>query len=154
MAKQLYDFAGNEVFPIVECNNNLTSTSTTIPLSAAQGKVLKDLIDSKTHIQFKIVTSLTTTGQSNTIYLVAKADANGTNDIYDEYIWINGKYEYLGTMTTPAVVTKSCYSFDIGEYQLTKDIIDGLKDAINYKLPIIMYFADGEHFISNVIYFY
>lgn len=51
-----------------------------------------------TGIDFKIVESLPTTGVKGTIYLIAHA--HGTNDSYDEYIWVtNGstsKFEKIG----------------------------------------------------------
>ena len=43
---QLYGFNGSDkLFPIVEVEDNLTSTSTSVPLSANQGRVLKELIE-------------------------------------------------------------------------------------------------------------
>ncbi|AXH74493.1 MAG: hypothetical protein KNU04_gp24 [crAssphage sp. isolate ctbg_1] len=43
--KQLYDLNDNPIYPKVECIDNLNSTDATTPLSAKQGKVLKDLIN-------------------------------------------------------------------------------------------------------------
>lgn len=43
--KQLYDLNNNPIYPKIECIDNLNSTDGTTPLSAKQGKVLKDLID-------------------------------------------------------------------------------------------------------------
>lgn len=51
-----------------------------------------------TGIDFQVVTSLPTTGVKGTIYLIAHA--HGTNDSYDEYIWITSgstsKFEKIG----------------------------------------------------------
>ena len=51
-----------------------------------------------TGIDFQVVTSLPATGVKGTIYLIAHA--HGTNDSYDEYIWITSgstsKFEKIG----------------------------------------------------------
>lgn len=43
-----------------------------------------------------IVTELPETGVENKTYFVAKTDGSGM-DLYDEYMWINGAWEYIGT---------------------------------------------------------
>lgn len=53
------------------------------------------LIGSVTTISFLVVQTLPTTGQSNIIYLVPKNPAQ-TNNIYDEYIYINNAWEKIG----------------------------------------------------------
>lgn len=44
----------------------------------------------------KIVTELPAEGEENKTYFVAKTDGEG-NDLYDEYMWISGAWEYIGT---------------------------------------------------------
>ena len=44
---------------------------------------------------YKVVTELPETGEENIIYLVPKAGEG--NDVHDEYIWVNGSYELIGT---------------------------------------------------------
>ncbi|MBQ8428578.1 MAG: hypothetical protein IJX30_00560 [Clostridia bacterium] len=44
----------------------------------------------------KIVTALPETGEPNKFYLVPKT-SDSTDDSYDEYLWINNKWEFLGT---------------------------------------------------------
>lgn len=46
-------------------------------------------------IEFKEVQTLPTTGENKYIYLVPKTGS--TNDIFDEYIWVNGKFEKIGS---------------------------------------------------------
>lgn len=48
------------------------------------------------HITYKKVTTLPATGETNVIYMVPNANTSGTN-IYDEYMWIDGKWEVMGT---------------------------------------------------------
>lgn len=52
-------------------------------------------ISGVTQFDYKIVTSLPTSGVKGTIYLIANT-GSGTN-IYDEYIYINNKWEMFGT---------------------------------------------------------
>lgn len=44
----------------------------------------------------KIVTKLPETGLVNRTYFVPKIDTE-TNDLYDEYMWVDGKWEVIGT---------------------------------------------------------
>ena len=44
----------------------------------------------------KIVTELPETGVTNKIYFIAKS-TSGDSDVYDEYMWVNSKWELLGT---------------------------------------------------------
>ena len=48
------------------------------------------------HITYKKVTTLPATGETNVIYMVPNSNTPGTN-IYDEYMWIDGKWEVMGT---------------------------------------------------------
>lgn len=48
-----------------------------------------------TGIDFQIVEHLPSTGKKGTIYLVSNSGID--NNIYDEYIWVNNKFEIIGT---------------------------------------------------------
>lgn len=50
-----------------------------------------------TGIDFKIVTELPATGVKGTIYLKAVTGGKRNDNKYEEYIWIDDKYELLGT---------------------------------------------------------
>ena len=56
---------------------------------------VNNLIGSITSISFEVVSVLPTTGSSNIIYLLAKTGA--TNDVYDEYIYVNNSWEKIGS---------------------------------------------------------
>lgn len=47
-------------------------------------------------LRIEIVSELPETGESNIIYFVAMADPKESNS-YEEYIWVNGEYELIGT---------------------------------------------------------
>ena len=46
-------------------------------------------------ISYSIVTTLPSTGEPGVIYL--KSNGGSTSNIYDEYIYVNGKFEKIGT---------------------------------------------------------
>lgn len=55
------------------------------------------LIAGAGHLKREKVTTLPTTGNDNTIYMISKSGANG--DVFDEYMYIDGKYELIGNST-------------------------------------------------------
>ena len=55
---------------------------------------IAEILGDITSIDYQVVTVLPNTGIKGTIYLVNHS--HGENNIYDEYIWINGAYEKIG----------------------------------------------------------
>ena len=55
---------------------------------------IADAVGEITSFDFQVVTALPSTGTKGVIYLVAHS--HGSNDGYDEYIWINNAFEKLG----------------------------------------------------------
>lgn len=100
--------------------DNLTSSETEKSLSAKQGKVLKDLIDSLANLQITIVNSLPSVGESNIIYLVKKS-GTGT-DVHDEYIYVEGAWEKIGTT-----------DIDLSDYY-TKSQVDTITNGLDNKI--------------------
>ena len=100
--------------------DNLTSSDTEKALSARQGKVLKELIDNLANLQITVVDTLPTTGESNIIYLVKRA-GTGT-DIHDEYVYVEGNWEKIGTTDV-----------DLTNYY-TKTQVDSIKDTLDNKI--------------------
>lgn len=100
--------------------DNLTSSDTEKALSARQGKILKELIDNLANLQITVVDTLPTTGKSNIIYLVKKA-GTGT-DIHDEYVYVEGNWEKIGTTDV-----------DLTNYY-TKTQVDSIKDTLDNKI--------------------
>ena len=47
-------------------------------------------------MKYKVVNELPATGEAGTFYLVPKQSA-GTGDVYDEYIYVDGSYEHIGS---------------------------------------------------------
>lgn len=56
---------------------------------------VKSLIGNIKSIEFSVVEELPASGEKATIYLVL--NAKGDNDAYDEFIWLNDKFEKIGT---------------------------------------------------------
>lgn len=73
---------------------------------------IRSLISSLSGIEFKIVESLPTTGKIGIIYLVAHS--HGTNDSYDEYVWLeeSSKFEKIGNTDV-----------DLSDYVKSSDLV-------------------------------
>lgn len=116
--EQLLGFSNlNKIFPIIDVVDDLNSDVTNRPLSAKQGKVLKEMINGITSFNYEIVTELPAIGQKGIIYLILNSASTEENNIYDEYIYLNDKYEKLGSFTTQIdlsqIKDELFYDFDI-----------------------------------------
>lgn len=60
---------------------------------------VNNLIGNIATITISVVDSLPSSGQSNVIYLKAKSVADGTTNIYDEYLWTGTAFERIGDTT-------------------------------------------------------
>lgn len=56
---------------------------------------VKGLIGNVKSIEFSVVEELPTSGEQAIIYLIS--NNKGDNDAYDEFIWVNEKFEKIGT---------------------------------------------------------
>ena len=63
--------------------------------SADVTKEIASAVSGVTQIDYSVVEALPSTGKKGIIYLVANSDSG--NNIYDEYIYINSKFEKLGS---------------------------------------------------------
>ena len=63
--------------------------------SADVAKEIASAVSGVTQIDYSVVETLPSTGKKGIIYLVANSDSG--NNIYDEYIYINSKFEKLGS---------------------------------------------------------
>ena len=68
---------------------------TAYAISADVTKEIASAVSGVTQIDYSVVESLPSTGKKGIIYLVANSDSG--NNIYDEYIYINSKFEKLGS---------------------------------------------------------
>lgn len=102
--------------PVPTNNNQLTNGANYTTMSAVEAKgyqtssqvntivtgkgyqtqsQVQALINAAGHLKKQIVQTLPTTGQSDIIYLVPKSTSE-TNNAYDEYQWIDNKWELMG----------------------------------------------------------
>lgn len=81
---------------------------------------VNNLIANISTLDIEVVTELPATGNPSTIYLVAKDPE--TNDIYDEYLYINAKWERIGTT-----------AIDLTPYALKTEIPTKVSELTNDK---------------------
>lgn len=81
---------------------------------------INNLLANISTLDIEVVTELPTTGNASTIYLVPK-DAE-VNDIYDEYLYINAKWERIGST-----------AIDLTPYALKTDIPTAVSQLSNDK---------------------
>lgn len=81
---------------IPEVDAAVTQASNNAVTSAAVYKYVADAVKDISGVEFKVVQSLPTTGESKYIYLVPKTKT-AEQDIYDEYIWYNSAWEHIGS---------------------------------------------------------
>ena len=72
----------------------------------------------------KIVDSLGDAGLPNRLYLVPKRDAEG-NDLFDEYIWANNKWEFITTKQIEIDLTPYVKKEDVVDY-IVKQGVSGI----------------------------
>ena len=72
----------------------LDEDSTNLPTSKAVSTYVLAKMGEIVQIRYQVVTTLPVVGEVGVIYLVPHS--HGTNDTYDEYIWIIDKYEKIG----------------------------------------------------------
>ena len=96
------------------------SEAKTVNIQAATEEYVKQLISTIQMASFEVVDTLPESDiKSNAIYLVP-SNVSGLNNIYDEYIYVNNKWELIGNT-----------SIDLSQYA-TKEYIDD-KDINNVK---------------------
>lgn len=119
---------GTNVLPIVDSENETKKVS----IAQLKTKITEDL----TNLHFLIVQTLPTTDiQTNAIYLVPKSPS-GTNDIYNEYVYINNSWEMLGTtqIDLSGYVTTSSLATTLLDYATTSYVTTAINNAIGTAL--------------------
>lgn len=83
----------------------------------------------------KIVESLPTLGQNNILYLVLKKNGQEEGNIYNEYIWIDNKYEFIGNTDTSFIVDNALSATSENPVQ-NKVITAGLNNKADINNPL------------------
>lgn len=86
--------------------DNLKELETKIDEDYYDKTEVNDLLSAIKTATIQVVDELPNPGETNIIYLVPKtaaetASEEETSDIYNEYVYVNGKYEYIGTTEVP-----------------------------------------------------
>lgn len=116
------------VLPIVDNNDETKKVS----ITQLKLKITEDI----TNLHFLIVQTLPTTDiQTNVIYLVPK-NPSGTNDIYNEYAYINNTWEMLGTtqIDLSDYVTITNLTNTLSNYATTTYVTTAINNAIGTAL--------------------
>lgn len=84
-------FTGTPKVPTASAGTNNTQAASTAFVTSAISTAMAGI----TKLDFQVVQTLPSTGVKGTFYLIVNS-GRGQN-VYDEYLWINNKYEKLGT---------------------------------------------------------
>lgn len=100
-----------------EFTGAVTIQAPTEDMNPATKKYVDDAIGGITGVEFRVVEALPTTGEAGVIYLMAHT--HGTQDIYDEYIWVTDKFEKIGNT-----------DIDLSGYVTTQALSDEIKKLL------------------------
>lgn len=84
--------------PVIPTNNNELTNGAGYQTAAQVQEIVNGAVGQITGISYEVVTELPTAGEAGVIYLMANGGANP--NVYDEYIFANGKFEKIGTTET------------------------------------------------------
>ena len=119
-------------------NNEITNkVLTTIqPILEKNLQDMKDYTDEEiaTFDFIKVVDILPETGLINRIYFVPKTDKE-TQDLFDEYIWTNNNWEFLGTKKIEIDLTACLKREEVNE----KDLLITYEDEATETLKLVVY---------------
>ena len=104
----------------VPTNNNQLTNGAGYQTASDVSSAINTAIGGITSIDYQVVQALPTSGVKGTIYLVSNS-GTGTN-IYDEYIWVNNAWEFIGT----TAVDLTNYLQDSDVIPLTNSEIDSI----------------------------
>ena len=97
-----------------EFTGAITVQAPTENMNPATKQYVDDAIGGITGVEFRVVEALPETGEAGVIYLMAHS--HGTQDIYDEYIWVTDKFEKIGNT-----------DIDLSGYVTTEALSDEIK---------------------------
>lgn len=100
-SKAVYDYVSAAMNGIEHVTIDTNISETSMVTNAASSKAVYDFVTNAladiTHFSAQIVEALPETGETNIMYLIAKDPTGESGNVYDEYLYINGKFELIGT---------------------------------------------------------
>lgn len=100
------NFTGSPKAPTAAAGTNSTQIATTAFVVSAVSEAVADI----TSFGFEVVSALPAAGAKGVIYLMSNGGSG--NNAYDEFIWVNSKFEKIGTTAV-----------DLSGYMLTADLV-------------------------------
>lgn len=85
---------------------------------------------------YRVVSVLPSSGEADILYLVPKADSEGDIDRYDEYLWVNGKFELVGSVSA---------DIDLSGYYTKEQVDQSIGDAYAYFINMVDDKADKNN---------
>ncbi len=102
--------ANKSVNITVPTNTNQLTNGAGYQTASQVNALISESLKNITGIDYQVVSSLPTTGKKGLIYLISNSGTS--NNIYDEYIWVNNKFEKIGTTAV-----------DLSGYLKTTDLV-------------------------------
>lgn len=98
---------------------NLETAVTAIQtdLQAVDGKIANAVANSS-HLKYQVITDLSEATEDNVVYLYAN-NSSETNNIYDEYMFVNGSLEKIGN-----------FGADLSNYVTTENLNQAIANAV------------------------
>ena len=90
------DLINTPDIPVISTSISGDSTNATAASSLAVYNFVTEAIKDLTGFHAEIVQELPAEGKANVLYLVPKTTSS-SQDVYDEYLWVNGAFENVGT---------------------------------------------------------
>ena len=131
--------------------------------------LLKSKIDSLVGFIAKVVSELPATGENGVMYLKLNTSASVEGNIYDEYIWVNNKFEKIGSTETTVdlsgYVTQTEMNTQLAnkakinhghlsrDIEINPDVEDGMwtvEYGLNRQTDVNCYVYDHEKKLENI----
>ena len=120
---------------------------------------IQEMINNASSLKKEIVDTLPQVGKEDIIYLV-KDSKGKENNIYLEYLWINGKFELIGStdvdLSGYAKLEDILASKIVDKYELDKDFWEvrrtdqALKDALGRDMLTLVKFKQDENYTNRI----
>ena len=149
-------FTGTPKVPTASAGTNNTQAASTAFVTSAISTAMAGI----TKLDFQVVQTLPSTGVKGTFYLIANS-GSGQN-VYDEYLWINNKYEKLGTREIDLRSYISALNQSLGDLSNKHDwkkigefgdvnehVISNIKNYQELRVNFMLYYSGGGSYITR-----
>ena len=136
------DFVGlNNVTNDAQVKRSEMGAANGVPTLDSNGKIPVDQLGNLDTVVAMVVTQLPTTDiKTNKIYLVKDSTTEG--DLYQEYLYIDGKWEKIGTHK---------YEVDLTDYVRKEDAVTEVAAGHSNGKSQISYFVNGQEYVIDLM---